>query len=228
MESTSQPIQPTPTPVEKPITPVPTKNNSFLVTLLSLLLLLAVATAGFFAYQTQNLVKQLNEMKIQPTPQPTNLQPTSTPDPTADWEIYTGSSYTFKYPSDWDTTTIGDAASGSLMVAPENEVEKVKQISGGFGGGKFLTMTIRASDSPPDWKTDEYWEVSSVSTLVDGISGTRYTVNVIQDLPGLSKGDITTNLVVKKNNRYFEIDLLDKTYLSIFDQILSTFRFTEQ
>lgn len=39
------------------------KNNSFLVSLLSTLLLLAVLIAGFFAYQTQNLVKELNTIK---------------------------------------------------------------------------------------------------------------------------------------------------------------------
>lgn len=53
------------------------KSNGFLISLLSILLLLAVLIAGFFAYQTQNLVKEI--VKLQPTPTPIA---TVTPPPT--------------------------------------------------------------------------------------------------------------------------------------------------
>ena len=43
------------------------KTNSFLVTLLSVLLLISVFIAGFFAYQTQNLVKELVKIQAIPT-----------------------------------------------------------------------------------------------------------------------------------------------------------------
>ncbi|EKE05712.1 MAG: hypothetical protein ACD_19C00182G0040 [uncultured bacterium] len=41
------------------VIPPATKNNSFLVTLLSVLLLISILIAGFFAYQTQKLVAEL-------------------------------------------------------------------------------------------------------------------------------------------------------------------------
>lgn len=66
------------TPEVQPIVPV--KTNNFLVVLLSILLFLAVSIAGFFAYQTQKLVKELRVMSDE-------LKQTT--DPIADWKIYT-------------------------------------------------------------------------------------------------------------------------------------------
>lgn len=64
-------------------TPIAVHNNqqaslpqsTFLVTLLSVLLLISCLIAGFFAWQTQTLVKELQEIRIvkseTPTPTPT-------------------------------------------------------------------------------------------------------------------------------------------------------------
>lgn len=75
------------------------KNNNFLVTLLSVLLLISVFIAGFFAYQTQNLVSELT--KLQPTSTPI-VEATPTPDPTVNWKTYTDNklNISFKYPED--------------------------------------------------------------------------------------------------------------------------------
>lgn len=56
----------------------PEKTNSFLVTLLSVLLLISVFIAGFFAYQTQNLVKKLATTQLTPSPTVTTV-PTQEP-----------------------------------------------------------------------------------------------------------------------------------------------------
>lgn len=56
--------------IEKP------KTNDFLITLLSVLLLLSVIIAGFFAWKTQNLVKEigtLNQKLVATTPIPTTI-----------------------------------------------------------------------------------------------------------------------------------------------------------
>lgn len=112
------------TPIVPPVTPqvaveqpLPAgevgKQSSFLTILLSVLLLLAVSIAGFFAYQTQKLVAELRikneELTIKvPTP-------TTTPDPTADWKTYTNSDFGYKYPSEWNigqgqTAVVSDIA----------------------------------------------------------------------------------------------------------------------
>ncbi|MDZ7587138.1 MAG: hypothetical protein U0946_05240 [Patescibacteria group bacterium] len=71
---------------------IPPKNNNFLIILLSILLLISIIVAGFFAYQTQKLVAQLNTYINKPEPLATE-SPTPTPDPTADWETYTNTQY---------------------------------------------------------------------------------------------------------------------------------------
>ncbi|KKP47245.1 MAG: hypothetical protein UR39_C0005G0058 [Candidatus Woesebacteria bacterium GW2011_GWA1_33_30] len=52
------------------------KNNNFLISLLSILLLLSCIIAGFFAWQTQNLVRELTESRNQnlTTPSQTPIQ----------------------------------------------------------------------------------------------------------------------------------------------------------
>ena len=70
------------------------KKNNFLVILLSILMLLALAIAGFFAYQTQKLAKELSEFKNQnlatPTSEPESTFPmyTEPNSPIADWKTY--------------------------------------------------------------------------------------------------------------------------------------------
>lgn len=74
------------------------KRSSFLVTLLSVLLLISVFIASFFAYQTQKLVRELQGIRNEKL---VKLTPTPTLDPTADWKTYIDpSGYTFSYPSE--------------------------------------------------------------------------------------------------------------------------------
>ena len=207
-----------------PIEPPKPKKNNLVVILLSVLLLISISVSIFFALQTQKLAKQLSQLQVQPTSIPA---PSATADSTSNWKTYSNTGYSFKYPIEWDTYSLGEeGAKSTLMIAPKEKVDKVRQIPGGFGGGTFLTLTINTKSEPPVWKTDEYWQVTSEPIKVGGIDGTKYNVNVIQDLPGLSKGDKIISIVVKNNSTYIQIDLLDQTYKEIFDQILSTFRFT--
>lgn len=89
-------------PVENPTPPIVSiekpiqKNGSgFLIFLLSTLLIIAVLIAGFFAYQTQSLVRELTDIRTQPsiTPKPTTPSESKL-------ETYTDEKYgfTIKYP----------------------------------------------------------------------------------------------------------------------------------
>jgi hypothetical protein len=55
-------------PVVTPQVVVESKGNNFLVILLSILLFISLAIAGFFAFQTQKLVKELSILRSNPTP----------------------------------------------------------------------------------------------------------------------------------------------------------------
>ncbi len=70
------------------------KQSSFLITFLSILLLISCLIAGFFAYQTQSLVKELTVYKLQQKETPIA---TTTPDPIANWKTYTNSELGFSF-----------------------------------------------------------------------------------------------------------------------------------
>lgn len=80
------------------------KQSNFLVILLSILLLISVSIAGFFAFQTQKLVKELTLLRVEPTPIATIIptaEPIVTTDPTADWKTYEMNRIDFKYPQNY-------------------------------------------------------------------------------------------------------------------------------
>lgn len=70
------------------------KQSSFIIVLLSSLLIISCLIAGFFAWKTQNLVKELTAYRLQPTSTPA---PTPTPDPTADWKTYRSKQQRFSF-----------------------------------------------------------------------------------------------------------------------------------
>ena len=117
-------------PTQSPVAPVVTpqviveqpKTNNFLVILLSVLLFISVSIAGFFAYQTQKLVKELTVLKAE---EKVVSVATEEPlfDPTKSWKIYTNNvlKYTIKYPTDW----VIDKSEAELPVNDQNSQKLV-------------------------------------------------------------------------------------------------------
>jgi len=109
--------------------PVVQKSSNFLIIFLSVLLFISVSIAGFFAYQTQKLAKELTAYSVQkeqqtPTPTPT-YEPGLEPEPvptevlTKDWKTYTDprALFSFKYPSNWRMEK-GDLGIGEMFGNP--------------------------------------------------------------------------------------------------------------
>ena len=178
----------------------PEKNSSFLVTLLSVLLLISVFIAGFFAYQTQNLVKELNKLKITPTSIAT---PSPSPDPTANWKTYTNTKYNFslRYPNNYELLN-----------------ESIDKISFGFKSTNqdllappylniYFNYKSKAADSAVDIKVD----------------------NVDAKMFDIHKGADSDYRIVQISNPAIEIEMnISGGGLSRdLDQILSTFKFIE-
>jgi hypothetical protein len=96
-------------PVVTPQVVVEPKGNNFLVILLSILLFISVAIAGFFALQTQKLVSELTVLRSEPTSVATvepTIEPESTnsatTDPTVGWKKFeSNQGVLLKYPTDW-------------------------------------------------------------------------------------------------------------------------------
>lgn len=201
--------------------PVVNKQNNFLVILLSVLLLLSVSIVGFFAYQTQKLVKELTmlktEQKVVDTSEPI-IEPVATgsseADLTANWKTYinTSSNYQIRYPSDWETINYG------LMEAkPADSNTKIVRFSYQPDISKsdigFNIEETPAVNISQDIKFDESKNIGSriatCGTSADGMN----TFCWLQ-VPSESKV-----LVLTMSNYKNTEDL------KIVDQILSTFKF---
>ena len=194
------------------------KQSSFLVILLSVLLLLAVSIAGFFAYQTQKLVKELTMLKTEPIPTPeVTMEPTTEPvatdssevDPTANWKTYINKDFSFKYPNDSSIKTDTILADGSVE----------------FSNFVFLLE-----------KTDDRL-VNYVNKLKDtnGAISTNKMINKFEAIEwiGSYKNAPTHYVSMLSNGSVFNFGITTdnmtqfvSTETKLLDQILSTFKFT--
>lgn len=200
------------------------KASNFLVILLSILLLLSVLIAGFFAFQTQKLVAELrvmntlrdkNEELIVKTPEPTTepiATDSSTVDPTANWKTYTNTkfNFSFKYPNDSVIKTDMILADGSIE----------------FSNFIFLLE-----------KTDGTL-INYVNKLKDtnGATSTTKMVNKFEVVEwiGSYKNAPTHYMSILNNGSVFNLGITAtdnmtqfvSTETKLLDQILSTFQFT--
>lgn len=214
--------------VSQPITT--SQNNSFLVSLLSILLLVSCIIAGFFAWQTQRLVKELNKLnttQITPTP-----EPQKTTDPTADWKTYTNNEYGF-----------------SFMYPPY--LENKGNISGPYTG---VSTAIRSFSDPAtmsegtDMLFDGYvvYYVSDINALnfetylqnekgaMDNAEYASMTGAKRVSLQNKGVGFVTDTrgyyYFPSNDNKkvvVFGYTQKNQSFKPVFDQILSTFKFTE-
>ena len=202
------------TNLNQPIVETPqtaSKKNNFLVSLLSILLLLACIIAGFFAYQTQNLVKEITKIKNREIPNPTA---TPTIDPVSNWPTYTNDDYHFlvKYNPDFSPDEIPDKAKQSTLI--------------GFGTYKNNGFDIEVLKS----NKIEFYENKLIGDItesidkketikVDGVNATKLTYKAIVVI---DKMDFSKVIIKKDNFDYLITALSDD-----INQIISTFKFVD-
>lgn len=180
----------------QPILPEQSKQNNFLVILLSALLLLSVSIAGFFAYQTQTLVKELTLLKSSPTPV-SSTEPAL--DPTADWKTYNDEKnrFSFSYPEE---------------VAVKKENGRISLYLKGFDYPLSLIP-----EAPHNWgeglAKDQLDKIYTKSF--------QYPDNPSRNM--YSDSSVLFVIEFRTANNKDQ----SKEYLSIFDQILSTFKFID-
>lgn len=146
------------------------------------------------------------------------------------WKSYTDvfSNFSFSYPTDWGVEEL----SGTLVVAPQATITKVrelKQNGGGFGGGTFLVMQfiVQNSRERSDYASSSERTVTTSQKTISGVSASVYTSTFKVDLPGISIGSvITTYILPLEAGKELVIDILDKQYLSTAQQIVDSVRVT--
>ncbi len=189
------------------------KKSNFLVILLSTLLIISVAIAGFFAFQTQKLVKELTLLRTEPTPMAT-VEPTTEPvatdssmtiDPTAGWKTYTNTMYgfSFKYPSD-------------------------KFLTNNLTDDDMYFDTNKNGGSPMELGSNDIWlniHVSKITESDKAFPKEFIQVNSTQNISAYQTQKIINNNLYKINMSSFSSNTI-KNNEALFDQILSTFKFS--
>lgn len=192
------------------------KKSSFLIILLSVLLFISLAIAGFFAFQTQKLANELKSSRIIPTTIPTMIptaEPSSKPvattkattDPTSNWKTYKNDQYgmSFKYPSNL-----------KLEVENINPVDSGNYILLTFDRAVFVdSFTIKISANAPRRPTILMETEPYATKKLGSYSWYMYMLSA------------DSGLQMEKNNILYSVIYRNREDL-IF-QILSTFKFTD-
>lgn len=235
--------QPDDTSPKQALEPAPKKSKKWIVPSLIVILLLLIGIAGFITYKCYQLKKE-TVTPTQPTTQETTT-PTPTTDPAENWETYTNTEYDYliKYPSDVElfegSGGVERLQETILNLFGPKHIEN-SEYSDGFG----ITVAVvkNPNNKTPDQFAQEYYQQAKEnidnkilegdiskckveSTVKDDIIGSRFT-HCTQS-PGSGIVDISEWYV--KNNMTYQIYavLQNENYLTVFNQILSTLKFTD-
>ena len=212
-----------------------TAQKGFAPILIVLILAVAISVGGYLVYQ---------QSRLKPTPTPTpqqTAQPTSTPDTnpvlngtgeTANWKTYTNTKYKYavEYPSDWEVTSV------TADAFPEN-VRFTKIIKQGNKYVADATVNIIVEANPSKKPATKKWYLEWIQNipaeLVDTTSFT-FEEKLFYGYQGLVVNN--RELFFAKDSYMFRIgwsiagdyifdDNFAKSTETIYNQILSTFRF---
>jgi hypothetical protein len=145
----------------------------------------------------------------------------STTDVTKDWKTYTNTQYglSFKYPQNWGASAVEITGDNIYLSDPSMD----EATSNSFSD---VLMTIHRAANPKELNIQKWYEESVFKTEVQIIGQPT-----IGGMPALKTSQTGMNetivMYVGKGNSVFSIQLNQgKEYADIFDQILSTFKFT--
>lgn len=222
-------------------TPEVPKKSVLPIVLIVLLIVTLVGAAGYFFYQNQNLKKEIVAQTLKTQVTPTVVQPSPALDLKADWKTFTSKyGYSVKYPQNYEIKT-GDwmefgqpfgIQKNDEAVIRSNAQTKPKQ-AGPYGD----SISLRQPENNSQQLSIEQWvrqklqskdypaEIITHDIVIDNIKSIQaYRIDFpyIQYVFVPLKEKIYT-LVHAPEGTELEIT----AYQKIFDQILSTFKFTE-
>jgi len=210
-----------------PTDPKPAKKFSLkLIIGIIIFLLLAggAAAASFYVFKQQS-----SNISAKPTTTPTVIpgltrNPVSpTPDPTANWNTYIGHKYSFKYPPSWKE----DSPSESGWLISTNDLN----LNSTAPKGAYIYEPW-TKDAIPVWNSN----FSKLQTKEITLDGQPASIGSTKDVGVVGSVGLTVRYRYPKSNQYLGefsyISLVSspKEYdqnLVIFNQILSTFKFTD-
>lgn len=209
-------IQP---PPARPVNEIPHPKSKFKLILFIVILLIIVGGGAYYLGAKQNKLIVGNQ-QTSPTIAPPI--PTSTPDPTANWKTYKNEKYGFevKYPNNYAIST----QSGSF-VAP-NIIS--------FKPPAEIMFTV--DDNPRNLSLSE-WVKSDIVIHDLSIKWQSIIVGSVESLKspisGNMDGGVGYSALIPQKNKVYSLLFSTKApgaeaELKVFDQMLSTFKFTDQ
>lgn len=218
------PVNPIPTIETPPVIEPPKPKNNLVSILIVILILIILGAVGIWAYQNYFAPKQVT--LATPTPSPTEA---SAQEGTAGWKTYSNSQLGFEFKSPNSLKSID--SNGSVTV--DNKTYKTKQ----FTEEDTQTMSDVVVRVIYGWTKPEIDPYGNSTFAKQNINGstwhTAYTENVTNE-PGCFNASAHILTADQKNTIELSVyeacpsDITVKKSLHELNQILSTFKFTDQ
>lgn len=218
----NQPFQQPEQPVSPP-PPVPSSEIPKILLIILAFIVFAGITAGAYILGT----KQNQSQPVQK--QQTATVPTPTPDPTTNWHTYTNTLYNFtlKIPYAWEGGP-PEVSSNSFRMYMAKRFSTNTGVAEDYTPGRAnIDLTINTEPAQNTikgttgmTKTEQVYVAGNSATKLTGASGVAGTVNF-------------TNIVIPHNGKTFTFSFstqdqsIEQQAKTEFDQILSTFKFTQ-
>ncbi len=222
-----QPNQPSVTPpINQPLpvqpSPNPSKQN-YLIMAVVVLVILLLGMGGLVVYLLQkNQTVPATVSEVIPTTTP-SMVPSPVADETANWKTYTSNSsvgITFKYPPSLTLQEKGQRKDYIVLLTDPKDLSTTSSIM-----DIDLSLDVVNSDYP---QAVNFWKEQLIDESVQELEN---GVKIVGNGQHESSGEIFT-IVLLKHKSGGAIRLVttktDNTSKMLFDQILSTFKFTDQ
>jgi hypothetical protein len=209
--------------------PPPVKSSPLPIIILSIFVVICLAAIGFLFWQNQQLMNRLTQIPNTVQNQSAQLVPSVAPvvEPTTasiptNWKTYDNqkAGISFQYPSDWILTT-GESNHEVIILTKKDDTQAKVMLPGDIQD----TATYRIDISLPP-NSDISIPSQSQPVTVGGKLGVKFIEGAAP-----SSGPSTVVLVGTDSKYEFIYSALAQVnthtkYLNTFDQILSTFKFT--
>lgn len=186
-------------------------NKRGFTPILILLLVVILVSAGVIYY--------LGSKNVSFTPAPTASQaPTGVLDPTSGWQTYTGTSFSFKYPSNWQNLTDATGTDIALGFAVGNSPAGIYLT---ISTNKALDLsTLKVCDSTTT--TFPCLNTQTTNTTLGGKTAVKADLKY-----GITDSDFQIVQTTGTPLIQLKMDVSGGGLTSTFDQILSTLKFTD-
>lgn len=222
-------------PTETPQVPIEPKKSKGLVFLLIFFFILVLVLGSYYLYQKFLSQKSTVNPPIPAEPTIEATVPTPTTDPTADWKTYTNTKYkfSFKYPSE----VFFQGKTDSDYIFLESDKNFVMPLGGWDSQPTDIEISIDQNSKNLTFSE----KVNSIKKLLDNTSVSESEIALSSSIgkqisgQGASETPLQESrwifiiLKIPNINKFVDISLIEsgKFNINTFNQILSTFKFTE-